>query len=130
MHMKTARNKTAVLTIITAASLFLIGACTDAGSGRKLGAAIPGDLPVVRLADVQAAPADYNGKKVVMKGTVSAQCPSLCEFTFKDGVSATLIFPEGFKLPKLKVGKPVTLYAQVTSGSENVVVSALGLRLE
>jgi hypothetical protein len=130
MRMEKLKGKIPGIMAVMLALSFILAACGNAGAGRRLGAAIPGDQPVVKLADVLAAPADYNGKMVVLKGIVSAQCPSLCEFTFKDGVSVTLIFPEGFRLPKLKKGKPVTLYARITSGSENVVVTALGLRLE
>jgi hypothetical protein len=130
MRTENKKRISAGIPAVMMAFVFLLGSCGDAGSGRKLGAAIPEGQPVVRLADVLATPADYNGKMVVMKGIVSAQCPSLCEFTFKEGINTTLIFPEGFRLPKLKKGRPVTLYARITSGSENVVVTALGLRLE
>ncbi|MBN1128369.1 MAG: hypothetical protein JXA71_05250 [Chitinispirillaceae bacterium] len=97
---------------------------------KDLGAAIPADAPQVKLAQVMASPAEYNGKKVVMKGIVSAQCPSLCEFTYKEGTHSTLIFPQGFKFPKLPLGKPVTLFAEVTSGTGQVVVTAHGLKME
>jgi hypothetical protein len=61
---------------------------------------------------------------------VSGQCPSLCEFFYKEGVHKATIFPHGYKFPKLKTGRPVTVYAQVTHGSENVVFSALGVRID
>jgi hypothetical protein len=119
-----------IVPVVLMACMFLLLSCSNAGAGRTRGAAIPADLPAVKLADVLGAPAGYSGKKVVMKGIVSAQCPSLCEFTFKDGVSTALVFPQGFRFPKLKKGRPVTLYAEITSGSGNIAVTALGLRLE
>ena len=75
-------------------------------------------------------PAEYNGKNIVLKGTISGQCASLCEFFFKDGAHKATIFPLGYKFPKLPSGRPVTVYAQITSGKENVVVSALGLKVD
>lgn len=101
------------------------------GTGRvQLGKAIPDNLPVVALADVMASPAEYNGKSFVMKGTVSGQCASLCEFAFKDGLNKATIYPQGYEFPKLAIGKPVTVYVQATSGQEQVVFSALGLKME
>lgn len=93
-----------------------------------LGAAPPDNTPSVKLADILASPADYHGKKVVLHGIVSAQCPSLCEFTYKEGTLSTLVYPQGFKFPKLDIGKPVTLYSEITNGTGQVVVTALGLR--
>ncbi|MEZ4550370.1 MAG: hypothetical protein R2874_07815 [Desulfobacterales bacterium] len=49
---------------------------------------------------------------------------------FRDGLYTATIYPQGFKFPKLKRGKPVTIYTQVISGEENVVFSALGLKME
>ncbi len=97
---------------------------------KNLGLPVPDGAPVVKLSDIMDAPDNFNGKKVVLKGIVSAQCPSLCEFTYKEGTTTTLIFPRGFKFPKLETGKPVTVYAEITSGTGQVVVTALGLRRE
>jgi hypothetical protein len=108
-------------------SAFFLVSCSG---DKPLGATIPADAPQATLAAIIAAPADYNGKKVVMNGIVSAQCPSLCEFTYKEGVQSTLVFPQGFKFPKLKTGRPVTLYAEITAGSGSVVVSALGIQMK
>ncbi len=94
---------------------------------KSLGSAIPADAPRARLAAILAAPARYHEKAVVLRGTVNSQCASLCEFTFQDGPNKSLIYPQGFKLPKLRKGETVTLYARVTAGKENVVLTALGL---
>ena len=95
-----------------------------------LGVDIPADEPATPLADVMANPAEFNGQTVVMKGIVTGQCASLCEFFFRDGMHTATIYPQGFKFPRLKRNSPVTIYTQVISGQENVVFSALGLRME
>ena len=96
----------------------------------RLGVDIPADEPATALADVMANPAEFNGRTVVMKGIVTGQCASLCEFFFRDGMHTATIYPQGFKFPRLKRNSPVTIYTQVISGQENVVFSALGLRME
>jgi hypothetical protein len=117
-----------VLTVLFVTALLTLSGCKD-GSG-KLGVEIPADVQPVKLAAVLEAPAEYNGKQVVMKGIIAGQCPSYCEFTFRDGVHKATIFPEGFKFPKLETGKPVSVLAKVTAGPDNVVFSALGVRIE
>ena len=115
------------LTIMTV----LVFGCTISGSdpGVRLGAAIPENAPVVKLASVVDNPAEYNGKTIVVKGTVSSQCPSLCHFVFQEGVHIATIYPQGFKFPRLERGKSVTLYTEVVSGEGQVVFSALGLQM-
>jgi hypothetical protein len=94
---------------------------------KALGAAIPANAQSATLSAVLATPARFHDKAVVLRGTVNAQCASLCEFTFQDGPHKSLIYPQGFKLPKLRKGEAVTLYARVTAGEQNVVLTALGL---
>ena len=96
----------------------------------RLGVDIPADATVIKLQTVVDDPAAWDGKTIVMQGLVSGQCASLCEFFFRDGLHTATIYPQGFKFPKLKRGKPVTIYTQVISGEENVVFSALGLKME
>ncbi len=100
------------------------------GGGLSLGQEIPSDIKATKLSEILAQPSSYNGKKVVMSGIVSGQCPSFCEFFFKEGANQVTIFPQGYKFPKLESGKKVTIYASITSGEENVVFSALGIRIE
>ena len=99
-------------------------------SGKRFGVDIPSDEPVVELASVLENPAEFNGKSIVMRGVVSGQCASLCEFFLLDGAHTATVYPQGFSFPKLARGSNVTIYALITSGEENVVVSALGLRTE
>ncbi|MBD3391193.1 MAG: hypothetical protein GF418_03985 [Chitinivibrionales bacterium] len=107
----------------------LIAAGCNRSSSLELGMEIPSKSEAATLADVVAKPAEYNGKNVVVKGVIAGQCPSLCEFFMQDGAHRATIFPQGFSFPKLEKGKPVTVYAQVTAGEENVVFSALGVRV-
>lgn len=121
--------------IVSAAVLCLaiiIAGCniSDSSAGTRLGVDIPETDPVVRLATVMENPSAYNGKDIVMKGIVSGQCASLCEFFFKDGIHTATIYPEGFKFPKLEQGKNVTIYTRVIKGEGQVVFSALGLKME
>ncbi len=117
-----------LFTVILLTVLFFSGCKT--GGGIRLGQEIPSDIKPTRLSEILAQPSSYNGKKVVMSGIISGQCPSFCEFFFKEGANQVTIFPQGYKLPKLQTGKKVTVYALVTSGKENVVFSALGIRSE
>lgn len=123
---KTVSGTVRLMSFMLAGSI--LWGCT--GSGLQLGESIPGNMPVVSLADVMASPAAYHGKSFVMKGTVSGQCASLCEFFFKDGANKATIYPQGYEFPKLAIGNPVTVLVKVTSGEEQVVFSALGLKME
>jgi len=109
----------------------LIFGCNISGAdaGMRLGVEIPENEPVVKLASVIENPSDYDGRKIVVKGTVSSQCASLCHFIFQDGVHTATIYPQGFKFPKLERGKAVTIYTEVISGEGQVVFSALGLKM-
>lgn len=115
-----------LVVMLSAFSAMLAQGCAK-DTTLRLGIKIPPAAKVVKLADIIADPAAYNGKSVVIKGVISGQCPSLCEFFYKEGLHQTTIFPQGFKFPKLPVGNPVTVLAHVTAGSENVVLSATGI---
>ncbi|MBU4055511.1 MAG: hypothetical protein KKA41_14195 [Proteobacteria bacterium] len=116
--------------IIVFAIIILAGHVVPVRAELRLGVDIPTTEPLVGLASVMGNPAEYDGKAIVMKGFVSGQCASLCEFMFRDGMHTATIYPQGFKFPKLKKGKPVTIYTQVISGEGQVVFSALGLKME
>lgn len=97
---------------------------------QQLGAEIPTDIEITKLATILKNPADYNNKKIVMKGIISGQCPAYCEFNYKEGTEKAVIYPQGFQFPKLETGNPVTVFALVTAGEENIVFSALGVQVE
>ncbi len=131
--MKSGKNTRRLAALAIALALALtaagMGGCGK-DSGLKLGVEIPSGEPVVRLATVLDNPDEYNGRKVVMQGVVSGQCAALCEFFMLDGAHTATIYPQGFRFPKLDRGRNVTIYAQITSGEGQVVLSAVGLRME
>lgn len=117
--------------ILTVCLIMVVFCCPAAESEAKmnLGVDIPETEPVVKLATVLENPEKFNGKKIVMKGIVSGQCAALCEFFFKDDIHSATIYPQGFKFPRLEVGKPVTIYTEVIKGEERIVFSALGIKM-
>jgi hypothetical protein len=131
MKMRTSILQTIASVVLFAAVVFAFGCGESApGSGKRFGVEIPSDQPVVDLASVLKNPAEFDGKSIVMRGVVSGQCASLCEFFLLDGAHTATIYPQNFSFPKLERGSNVTIYALITSGEENVVISALGLRTE
>ncbi len=106
----------------------MLSGCSSART-MDLGVSIPSDVQLVTLSSVLASPSSINGKTFAVKGVISSQCASLCDFVLKDGVHKATIYPQGFKFPKLPVGKPVTVYVQATVGDEQIVLSALGLTI-
>lgn len=118
-------------------SFILIVVCMAAGmagckglDSSRLGIDIPEEAPVISLAHILESPNTYDGQKLVVKGIIAGQCASLCEFFLRDGVHRATIYPQGYDFPKLTIGKSVSAYVLVTSGEENVVFSALGLKIE
>lgn len=120
-------GKNTILMLLITSAVLLVGCSGD--KKVKLGQAIPANSEVIKLRDIAAAPLEYNGKTVVLKGVISGQCPSLCEFFFKEGAHQVTVYPQGYKFPKLPQGKQVTVLASITSGNENIVFSALGIEL-
>jgi hypothetical protein len=117
--------------VLFATAVFAFG-CGDStpGSGRQFGVEIPSDQPVVRLATLLEDPASYDGKRIVMRGVVSGQCASLCDFSLLDGKETATVYPQGFEVVRFEKNTSVTIYAEITNGEENVVISALGLRTD
>jgi len=109
-----------------AASLLLLSGC---GRPKTVGAPAPAETAPTPLAAVLAAPADYAGKTVVLRGKVSAQCAALCDFTYAEGAQTATIHTEAEKTPKLATGQPVRVTVAVHSGERNVVLNAVGLEL-
>ena len=132
MNQKVFRSRAVYVLSLLCALVAGFGFLTGCGKseGTKLGVDIPRDAEVVELASIVQNPAEYDGKNVVVKGVIAGQCAALCEFFLRDGMQQATIFPQGYKFPKLTKGKPVTVYAQVTSGEGQVVFSALGVRVE
>jgi hypothetical protein len=124
--------KHTIVTLVLLAVVFITAGCGDSkpGSGRQLGVEIPSDQPVVSLATLLEDPASFDGKRIVMRGVLSGQCASLCEFFMLDGKETATVYPQGFDMIRLEKNTSVTIYAEITNGEENVVISALGLRAD
>ena len=120
--------KTIGMTMLVLFAAIAVSGCN--GGGTKLGQEIPSGISVTKLSDILQHPTDYNGKTVLLEGIISGQCTSLCEFFFKEGASQATIYPQGYKFTKLAIGKKVKVYTTVTSGADNVVFSALGIKTE
>jgi len=121
-----------IVSFVLVTTVVIAAGCGDSapGSGEKFGVEIPSDQSVVKLATLLEDPASFDGKSIVMRGVVSGQCASLCELFLLDGTKTASIFPQGFDIPRFEKNTAVTIYAQITNGEENVVISALGLRTE
>lgn len=92
---------------------------------------IPADMEVTRLAEILENPVDYDGKKVLLEGVVGRgclRCPS--DFPYQEGVHSIKIFVKGFRLPRLKPGQPIRVYAEVKAGEERAIISALALEVK
>ena len=130
MKVETKTTCQSLLFFAVCLALMFIGfTASESEAKTQLGVDIPQNEPVVKLAAVLENPDAFDGKKIVMKGIVSGQCPALCEFFFKDGIHSATIFSQGFKFPRLKTGKPVTIYTEIIRGEGQVVFSALGLEM-
>lgn len=105
----------------------LLSAC----SGRKstVGAPASGDVTPVPLATVLSAPADYDGKQVVLRGIVTAQCAALCDFTYSEGGDPVTVYMDADKAPRMQAGQPVRVTALVHKGEEKVVFTAVGVEV-
>ncbi len=97
-------------------------------SSQTLGKPIPDGVETVALAELLTHSDNWNGKTVLLKGVVSGQCGGLCDFNLKDGESVVTVFPEGFSLPRLRIGQTAEVYANIIAGEERVVVAAIGIK--
>ena len=124
--------KQTIVSFVLLAAVVIAAGCGDSkpGSDRQLGVEIPSDQPVVSLATLLEDPASFDGKRIVMRGVVSGQCASLCELFMLDGKETATVYPQGFDMIRLEKNTSVTIYAEITNGEENVVISALGLRAD
>ena len=115
-----------VLAVIAATSIVVNIGNSDRN---QFGKEIPADAQIVSLIEIQKNPQNFNEKMVVMEGTVSGQCASLCEFNFREGNSVIEVHLSGFSVPRFQIGKRVRVLAKVYAGSERVVISATGVKL-
>ncbi len=99
--------------------------------GKENVSPIPAGVQATKLEDVLDNPAAYDGKAVLIVGTVgNFCCPSGSHFKFQDSGVTIDIYPKGIKIPKLKEGQPLKVYVEVKAGEKNVVFSAVGLEVQ
>lgn len=92
---------------------------------------VPQEVSVTALREIIENPAAFDGKKVLLSGTVAGICVTArCHFVFQDSGEAVTIHPKGFDLLNLRRGQPVRVYAEINALGERVVVSALGLEID
>ncbi len=91
---------------------------------------IPSEIEETKLSDIAANPAAYDGQNVLLIGTIANICPtSGCHFVLQASGQVIYVYPSGFKLPKLKKGRPVKVYARIKMGKKRLVLLALGLEV-
>jgi len=106
--------------------ILLLVLLAAAGCSRKAGeVGKAGEIPEVKLASLLADPGAYNGRQVLLKGNVESVCPSGCDMVYREGPDSVTLFPRGFKIPKMKKGKPVDAYVDIVVGKKNTVYTLL-----
>jgi hypothetical protein len=68
----------------------------------------------VEIGDVLLNATDYDGKMVVIEGTIETECPSGCWFILDDGTASIYvdILPNNFVIPQ-KRGEDAKVYGEV-----------------
>lgn len=96
---------------------------------RSVGEPAPADTPAVPLAAILESPETYDGRTVVLRGTLTGQCASLCDFTYTEGGRSVTVFMGNVKAPRIPTGRPVRVTAVVHQGERQVVFTAAGLEV-
>ncbi len=104
-------------------------ALAGCGGTRTVGTPAPADTPTTPLAAVLDAPEQYDGQTVVLKGVLTAQCPSQCWLTYAEGDRWVTIFTPDPKPPKIQPAQPVRVTAAVHKGEKQVVLTAKGIEI-
>ncbi|KMQ49409.1 hypothetical protein CHISP_3684 [Chitinispirillum alkaliphilum] len=95
----------------------------------SFGSEIPEGTEITTLAQILQSPENFDGKTVVMEGSISGQCASRCKFNYREGNEVIEVNLNGFRPPSLDIGTRVRVSARVYSGNERVVISANGMKL-
>lgn len=103
--------------------------CVSCSGGKSVGTPAPNSEPLTSLSALLENPAEYHNKTIVMKGVLSAQCASLCDFTYTEKGKSVSIDTRDAKPSKLKVGTPMRVTAKIHSGKEQVIFTAVGLNI-
>jgi hypothetical protein len=118
--------KNSVLATLFVMSMFFITACSTGGT---VGTPAPVDVAPTPLADVLAQPADFDGRTIVLRGILSTQCSSLCDFSFTEKTQSVTIFMGALKPPRINPGQPLRVTTQVHNGEKQVVFTTIGLEI-
>ena len=119
------RRSREVWAVLIGSALLLVGC----GGTTTVGHPAAPDTPAVPLREVLASPDVYDGRTVVLRGTLTGLCADRCEFTYtEDGTSVT-IYMSSAKAPRVPVGQPVRVTAKVHKGKQQVVITAVGLEV-
>lgn len=110
--------------VIGAVIALLAAGC---GNGGKFGGQVPQEGAATPLGDILAKPRAFNNKTVILEGTVSAVCPSFCDFTYSEGTVSAEVFPREFTVKGLKKGDRIRIHAEIVSGKARPVINALGI---
>jgi hypothetical protein len=100
---------------------------TACSGNRTVGQPAAADVTPTPLAEILASPEAFDGQTVVLKGILTGQCASLCDFTYTEGRQSVTVFMGSVKAPRIPVGRPVRVTASVHHGESQVVLTALGL---
>jgi uncharacterized protein YdeI (BOF family) len=120
-------NKVAVFALV--AALTVVSACGGSNVAR-LGKPIPKETTVTTAQAINAAPVDFEGRSVLVKGKITRECPAGCWFWIQDhtGEMYVDIKPSNLTIPQ-RVGSTITVLGTVVleSGKPHVIGSGLEL---
>jgi len=119
-------NLSRLSTALLTGALLLLAACS---SGEVIGTPAPAETVPTALSDILERPADFEGKTVVLRGQLSAQCKSLCDFTYTEKSRSATVFMGDLKPPRIRQGQQLRVTAKIHKGNEQVVLTATGLEL-
>ena len=115
-----------ILSIIMFLCVLTLAAC---GGKKTIGTPAPVDAAPVPLTKILDEPAAYDGKTVVLRGILTGQCSSLCDFTYTEGRQSVTVYMSDPKPPRIKAGQPVRVTVTVHKGERQVIITATGLEL-
>lgn len=113
-------------TAILAGAALLAAGC---GGTRTVGTPARSDTPATPLAALLEAPEAYDGQTVVLKGLLTAQCASRCDFTYAEGDRSVTVYTGDPRPPRIAAGQPVRVTVRVHRGDEQVVLNAQGIEI-
>lgn len=111
----------------SAALICTIMGLTACSGNRTVGRPATADVEPTPLARILESPEVYDGQTVVLNGVLTGQCASLCDFTYTENRRSVTVFMGEVKAPRIPVGQPVRVTAQVHHGEQQVVLTAIGL---